>query len=728
MKAEQSLRQSIRMALAAAVCLPALWVGNASAQEEEEAAALERVEVTGSRIRRAAIEGAKPVLSIAREDLDRSGVQSVGDFLQRLTMSGSALNTKFNSSGNFGFPPDGGGVGAGSTQVDLRHLDAKRALVLVDGRRWVNETSASGVGGGVDLNTIPLAIVERIEVLTDGASSIYGSDAIAGVVNIITRKDFDGVAASAYGGGYVEDGDGQTEAYDFSMGKAESSGSLFFNLSYTDQEEVSSADREISRFPIPYTGVRFGSSATPQGRFIFFDPNNDTHGGLCPQIDTDGDSVPDSAFCNITTPDGAGFPGDVPNFPNDFIPFSNALRFNFAPFNLLVTPSERTSAFLQGRHDLTDTATFYAKFLFNNRRSVNRAAPEPIFIGPEAGNGNRLDTIVIDATNPYNPFGFDLDPANGFLLLGRRPLEGGPRIFTQDVDTYYFGAGFEGVLDLGARGFEWDVNYIFSRSEAIQTTQNTYSNRNIALALGPLADCQADPECVPLNLFGGQGADGSGTITQEMLDYIRVTLHDASGQELRSYTANLSGDIADLPAGPLGVAVGYEYRDHDGFYQPDQLSSSGDANGVPSQPTRGGFTVDEFYAEFVVPVLADMPAAELFEFEAAVRSSDYSTFGSTTNSKFGFRWKPGDNWVLRGTLAEGFRAPNIGELFGGISRFDATIEDPCSSDFIAALPPALGTELRNNCTSLGVPTTFFQTNPQIAIQTGGNPDLKPETA
>jgi hypothetical protein len=157
-----------------------------------QAKTLDRVEVTGSRIKQTDKVTSQPVAIITRAQIDQSGVTSIGDFLQQLTASGKALNAKFNSSGNFGYPASGGGIGAGSAQVDLRNLGSQRVLVLVDGIRWVNESSASGVSGSSDLNTIPLAIVDRIEVLEDGASAIYGSDAIAGVINIITRKKFDG--------------------------------------------------------------------------------------------------------------------------------------------------------------------------------------------------------------------------------------------------------------------------------------------------------------------------------------------------------------------------------------------------------------------------------------------------------------------------------------------------------------------------------------------------------
>src|SRR5690606_32466041 len=248
--------------------------------QDEGRAELERVEVTGSRIRQANVEGLNPVQSISRQDLERSGLRNIGDFLQQLTVSGSTINTKFNSSGNFGFPPDGSGVGAGATYLDLRHLGPKRVLVLVDGIRWVNGSSGSGVSNATDLNTIPMAMVERIEILKDGASAIYGSDAIAGVVNVITRRDFDGFVANAYYGEFDE-GDGETLSADISYGMTRERSSAFFTISHTDQQEISAADRSQALFPVPGTGLTRGSSGTPQGRFIFFN-GADTGGGLCP--------------------------------------------------------------------------------------------------------------------------------------------------------------------------------------------------------------------------------------------------------------------------------------------------------------------------------------------------------------------------------------------------------------------------------------------------------------
>ena len=681
--------------------------------QDDESLALDRVEVTGTRIKKAAIEGTSPVTTIDREEIERSGLTSVADLLQDLATSGSTLNTQFNSSGNFGFPPDGSGVGAGSARVNLRHLGEERTLVLVDGKRWVNGSAASGVPSAVDLNTIPLSMVDRIEILEDGASALYGSDAIAGVVNIITRKDFDGLEANAYYGEYFE-GDGATSRFDVSLGKSGTDFNIVLGASYTDQERVSAADREQARFPTPNTGVTRGSSGTPQGRFIFSIPGmTDPSGGLCSPVDSDMDGTPDSYSCNLTTPTGSSFAGGVPSFPGDFIPFTNDERFNFSPFNLVVTPSERTSVFGQGALDLTDNISFYMKAMYTNRESTNQAAPEPIFLGPGAGTGGLADSISISADNPFNPFGIDLDASDNFILLGRRPLEAGPRIFQQDVDTSFIGAGLEGGFDAGTRYFLWDVNFGYSKNQADQTKNGALNIRRIGVALGDPDVCAAEAGCVPLNLFGG-----AGTITPEMLDYIGFVQKDSSENELTYFSANITGDAFDGWAGPIAFAAGVETRELEGSFQPDPIVVAGESNGIPAQPTSGEYDVDEAYLEVNIPLVSGARGAELIDLTAAGRYSDYSTFGSETTTKFTLRWQPNDEFTARATFAEGFRAPGIGELFGSAARFDATLDDPCSTP----------TDFGSNCAQLGVPAGFVQANPQISVTTGGNPDLEPETA
>jgi len=212
------------VSLLAAAILAALPAASAVAQEQDDVQTLQAIEVTGSRIRKAEIEGQVPVQVITAADIEATGLGSIGDVIQRMSVSGSSLNTKFNSAGNFGFPPDGGGVGSGSTTISLRNLGAKRTLILVDGVRWVAESSASGVSAAVDLNTIPASAVDRIEILTDGASSLYGSDAIAGVINIITRKSADGGAARVYFGDHST-GDGSTRQANVSFGASRNQGS-----------------------------------------------------------------------------------------------------------------------------------------------------------------------------------------------------------------------------------------------------------------------------------------------------------------------------------------------------------------------------------------------------------------------------------------------------------------------------------------------------------------------
>ena len=687
-----------------------VWMPAAFAQDVQttgdRAVELEAVQVLGSRIRRADAVESVPVQTVSSEDIAKSGLRTIGEILQELSVSGSALNTKFNSAGNFGFPPDGGGVGSGSTTVSLRNLGAKRTLVLVDGIRWINESSASGVSASVDLNTIPASAVERIELLTDGASSLYGSDAIAGVVNVVTKRSQEGMTVDAYGGDYKLSG-GTTKSASVTFGGKLDKLDMFFDLDYFKQQSISSAEWEQSSYPIPGTGVTFGSSAIPYTRTVFTPPDpSSSYGGLCPIDPASGTSSCD-IVANGTAPDG------VQSFPSDFHAFSTEDRFNFAPYNLLLTPSERKTIFTQLHYTLTPWATAYVKGLYQNRESVNQAAPEPIFIGPGAGTGGLADTVGVDASNPYNPFGVTLDPATNLALATRRPVEGGPRIFTQDVDTFYVSGGFQGSFGFMDRSYDWDVNAVNGRAKATQTVTGTYNIAHIQRALGPVDEC-TDP-CVPLNFFGGEGS-----ITPEMLDYIQFTENDRSEQNLYLWSANLTGPIIDLPAGPLSFATGYENRRLSGYYTPDSIVTAGETNGVPSSPTSGGYSVDELYLELSVPLLADRFLARSLELSLATRYSDYSTFGNTTNNKYGIRWQMFRDLTLRGTFAEGFRAPSIGELYSSASRFDATLEDPCSN----ATDPAIIA----NCTGLGVPTGFEQANTQISVSTGGNSDLDPETS
>ena len=665
-----------RQPLAFAIQLSLLLTlpGIAAAQESAppDPKTLDTVTVTGTRIKRSEVEGRLPVQTLTREDIERTGLTSIGEIVQTLTGSGSALNTKFNSSGNFGFSPNGDGVGAGSAQVDLRHLGPKRVLVLVDGMRWVNESSASGVAAAVDLNTIPLALVERIEVLEDGASSLYGSDAIAGVVNIITRRNFEGGQVTLNYGRYGE-GDGDTTGADFAWGTSGERSNLFLSLSYANQDEVRSADRDISAIPI-----QGGSSRVPGGRFAFTDPNGNSY--------------------DLTTNAGLSNPVYTPNLPScasgiartdgfHCFAFAND-AFNYAPFNLLVTPSERVGVFGQYRFYFDEKTTFYAKALFNRRESTNQA---------------------------FNPFGFQLDGSN-IGTIRRRPSEGGPRIFEQQVDTQYFAAGVEGQLAWGERTMFWDINGAYSSNEAEQTNYGSYNARNIAIALGDPAVCAATAGCTPLDIFG------FGTMTPAMLAYISPAFHDRSKQELTQFTANLSGSLFKLWAGDVEFAAGYEYREYKGSYNPDPQTVRGEYNGVPSLPTSGKYDVNEVFVELNVPLFADTDSGQKLDLSLAGRYSDYSSFGGEFTPKYGLRWQVAEDLLLRASFAKGFRAPSIGELYGSQSRFDALLVDPC------LVPPSAPVGSTAPVVCPGVPVGARQNDPQIPVLTGGNPELQPELA
>ncbi|HET7505873.1 MAG TPA: TonB-dependent receptor, partial [Kofleriaceae bacterium] len=680
----------------------------------------EVIVVTGSRIGDPLGKQA-PVLMLSREDLERTGLTSVGDILQQLPVSGGAINGKFNSSGNFGFPPDGGGIGAGAVEADLRYLGSKRVLVLVDGVRWVNGSSASGVAAATDLNTIPLGIVERIEVLEDGASPIYGSDAIAGVINIITRKEMSGVVANAYTGGFHY-GDGFIQKYDVSWGSTTDKVSMVFAASFLDQRSVSSADRALSNSPIPtLENCEAGcSSATPQGRAVFTDPN--THNTF-----------------NITLNDGTLNDGmTVPAFPSDFHSFHNNDRFNFSPYNLVETPSQRLGAYSAVTYKLSREVNIRGKASFMNRQSVNQAAPEPLFVGPDAGNGNRLDHLSIDATNPYNPFGFTLDANSNLSVVTRRPVEAGPRKFEQNVNTFYTSGGLDGHFDVDGQRFNWDATIAYGLNRGEQRRNNSFNSAKLEEALGPAfqgadgtwhcgtVDHPGQPNCVPFNIFGGQGPDGKGSITKEMLAFTTFTEHDVSEQTVVDAVANITGNLVKLPGGWLAAAAGVEHRRLNGFYEPDAVVAAGDGADVPSQPLSGHYSVSEAYAEVRAPLVAGKPGAELLDVNVAGRVSKYSFLDAEFTGKVGARWKPTKDLIFRGSLGQGFRAPSIGELFGSKSRFDATLTDPCSDFNRPEVDPAI----RQRCIMLGVPAdgSYAQLNPQISVTTGGNRDLQPETS
>ena len=700
------LRDAIKFAIAVGAGAAATS-GVALAQEtEKEATTLDRIEVTGSRIKRTDIETSQPIFSLSRDDIQAQGLTSVGDVIQNITANGSTLNSTFNNGGN------------GETRVSLRNLGPNRTLVLVNGRRWVGGT---GLGGAVDLNTIPTAAVERIEVLKDGASAIYGSDAIAGVVNVILRQNYDGAEANAYIGQY-DKGDGFRQAYDFTVGTSAERWSAMFGIGYVKEEPVMAGDRKISKEPVALTGSSFGSTTTPFGRFA-----------LC-----GGTYNPITGTCSVTQrrPDGTTgqFAYDANESGSNWRPWGEDQDvYNFAPDNYLLTPQERKSVFAAGTLDISDNLRFKTTITYNNRQSEQLLAAMPIVLGSGPGANAQSKTLTISPDSIYNPFGQTVS------RIQRRAIETGGRLFEQDVDTFATNLGLEGSFNIGEKTFDWEAGYFYGENKQNNVTEGLFNVLALKNALGPsMIDTDATRPtfgkpicvgtagqaatiisgCVPMNLLGGVG-----TLTPEMLDNTTFIAHDQLGYKQKSYYANVGGELFDLPGGPLAFSFGLEHRSENGFSQPDALIASGNTTGNAAAPTRGGFSLDEAYLELAIPVLADMPGAKLLDFSVATRYSDYDNVGDTLNSKFGFRWKPFDELMVRGNWSEGFRAPSIAELFTGVADSFPTIADPCA---LAGFPN-LSPDAQARCIAQGVPNNGYdQGNPQIRIDVAGNPALKPE--
>lgn len=708
----------LRGAITFALAMSSTTAGVAVAQEAQQATTLDRIEVTGTRIRQVDTETAQPVLLIDRNDIEKQGFQSVAEILQNITATGTPPISRAQ--------PLSSGEAVGGTFISLRDLGAQRTLILVNGKRLGITTS-----GLQDVSTIPVVSVERIEVLKDGASSIYGSDAIAGVINIITRSNYDGAAGSVYYGQYSQ-GDGATTVADFTMGFTGDRGSLTIGAEYAKEEKVAAADRGYSAYPRSDRHPDFGWTTVGQ------------YGGFV--------SVPADALPGVTYPAASSTnptrsirvilrEGGDPNNKADYrAQNTNSLvttdKTNTNLQTDLRTPQERRSLFINGGYDVTDNVRIRTDFLYSNRDSNRQIAGYPL---------QALAFGVPMAANSYfNPL--DAELANWW----RRTWEV-PRNSASDLTTYRFAAAVEGSFEVGDRYFDWDVGYLYNSNKLVQSGTGNLNLTNARLAVGPSflnADGQvqcgtaATPisfnACQPFNPFLAYGVIGPGGLTdnQALQDFLFPITHNTADTETTVYTANLAGSLFSLPAGDLGFAVGVESRKEEGTFEPDALVQSGNTTDLAQFPTRGDYTVDEIYAELQIPVLADLPGAKELSFSAATRYSDYDTFGDTVNSKFGFKWKPIDQLLIRGTWAEGFRAPTINDLYAGGSQSFDFFTDPCDVQFGASRTNAA---VRANCAGdvpnadtfrqqqQGfVPTTAASSQTPLAFLSGSNDELTPE--
>jgi len=671
-----------------AVAQTGVTSGTADTKGETETQQLEQIEVLGSHIRNVDLETQHPILMLDRTDIQRTGLTSISDIVQAIVANGETLNRNINNND----------FNHGSQEVNLRSLGANRTLVLVNGARWVQETS-----GAVDLSAIPLALVERVEVLLDSASAIYGSDAIGGVINIITRRNYDGGELGAYFGQTDHD-DGRRRAYDLSFGRKGDGWSASGGLEYSRDDPVFAGDRAISAVPVH--GLPPGATGSDFTPFSWL--------------------VPESYLDELFSPNGVplrlidGRPGTSPSDYRFVDP--NQDLYNYAPVNYLQTPQQRRAAFAQARYEISSSLAFSADVLFNQRRSAQQLAPADIAV---IAFDNTPDAITIAPDNVYNPFG---EPV---LVALRRFVESGPRIFQQTDNTRRAHIALDGAFTLVGRDLAWTANISATRSEMHEFTGPYADDSKLAPALGPsfldssgVAHCGTPAApiagCVPLNLFGPPGS-----ITPPMLAYVDAFENNRTRGDSRDFDLHVSSnEVAALPAGPLGFAAGIERRRESGASLLDPLENSGNVNGngETTSSTSGAYTVTEAFVELDAPLLAEKPFARKVDLSIGSRYSDYSNFGGTINSQFGLRWKPIDDLLVRANAAQGFRAPAITELFAGLRQFEGNISDPC--DARNSPTPAI----LARCQALGVPAGVDSDIARNTVDQRGNPDLQPETS
>ena len=722
---------------------------------------IEEVVVTGSRIKRADFTSNAPVATIGSDQIDITGTINTESLLNTMPQMVPGFDRTSNNPGN------------GTATVDLRGLGSSRTLVLVNGTR-ANPTTQ---GGTVDINNIPAALIERVEVLTGGASAVYGSDAVAGVVNFILKDDFSGVSFSQ-SAEQTENGDAALYSTNLTIGANfdDGRGNVAVNLSYTDREDLFQGDRDFSTFaqfdssdangnPILIDG---GSSGVP-GTSIFA-------GGL-------GNISPDN-FGVTFDPDGSVRPFITEGNDNDF--------YNYAPVNYIQLPQERYQATALAHYELMDGHEAYGRVMYTSSRVPQQLAPTPIFqSGTEftldgspfltaqaqaalSGNnagilgvGTRQDRVFADAAgNPATALGAadsgitctncvydsdltDTDPRlnigplqdadgdgiadTGTAFLRRRLREVGPRI----SDDLYTGFQIKGGIRGEIADTTWSYDaYIQEGSVTSSNTQSGNVNRDRfkqALLLdltdptgGTCADTSANgstTDCAPINIFG------EGNISEAGAAFLRTAVAAIGTFDQTVASVNFSGELFEMSGGAVSAAFGYEHQSHAADFRPSQDLAAGTIAGFNGSPASGGaYRVDSYYGELYMPLLRDMAMAEAVDLELAYRSSDYSTVGTVDSFKVSGSWAFNEQVRLRAGFNTAVRAPNIGELFSPQGEGFPGSTDPCAAE---GAPSAA---VQAICVATGVPASVVGSPAinlaagQVRQLSGGNPNLTEEDA
>ena len=693
------LTNSVRLAMAFGAAAATAFSTNAIAQEGADV--VEKIEVTGSRIKRTDMETPVPVAVISREDIAQIGALNVQEVLQYTPITIASQNSSNSTFTN-------SSVGLNTTQ--LRNLDSSRTLVLVNGRRFVSGVTPN-VGYAVDLNAIPTAIIERIEILKSASSAVYGTDAVAGVVNIITRQDFEGVSVNVQSG-ISDDSDREKASFSITSGGTWDTGNAWISIGYDDDKGLNSRDRSFSA----------------RDQAIINDANgNEVIGDIF-------SSFPPQGRVSI---DGGHYNGDGTPFSFAQVPTSEGgLRFNRADFRQLVTPLERKYAAAGLRQEINDDFSVFTEINYNSSETNNSTIePTPFAIHDDAYFQDRGGPFNLSLFNPLVP---ELlrnnilaaDPTRTDFSGGqfvRRMVEFGPRSTDVQRDTIRVASGFDWAIS-----DDWTVNAYMSWGKTQQTQENggqvNVERFTRALDVSRAADgtLQCNDElarlqgCVPANIFG--------TLSAAAVDYIKVPAKVNSSVEQFIMSASIAGETPfELAGGAVSLAAGYEYRYEQGAHSPGDLAQTGASSTNRTAPTSGSFTTKDIFVETRLPVLDNLSV------DLAARYTDHSIVDGNATWNFGVEYTPLEGLMFRGSAARAIRTPNIANLFAGRGETFRNVQDPCNG-----VTATTGGTVAQNCLSIPsvaarVASTGALTLTQVERQStggfvGGNPNVKEETA
>jgi len=670
--------------------------GNAS-----QATTLKSVVVTGSRIRQVDLQNQQPIISIDQQQITSTGKVSVNDVLDQLNFIQTSPSANRQTTQG----------GTSSSYADMRGLGSQRVLVLVNGHRWMTNNS-----GSTDLTTIPSAVIDHIEVLKDGASAVYGSDAVSGVINIITQQNFQGLEANASVGAN-EAGDGVNQKYSVTMGSGVTDkGSIMVNLAYDNEGILWDKTRALTRTPDgPNHPTTSFYLVGPRGSF------QDSQGSYV--LNDVGLNTADLSNYHMVNPSSIPL-ADQYN-PNTVKPFR--------------TPRQTKSIYVQGQYNFTDNISFTSTTMYVEGTAFNQMAGFP-----SQSHFFNLSNGLLSKDSIYNPV--DEDVSVGIDYIDH------PRVVRSNSRSEQEVAGLQGFFSVNGHDWNWDAGLNYSKTSAVSTTQNNLNYGYMAQAMGPsFIDANGNPtcgvpgspiaNCIPLNYLGGEQAIAANPA---LADKVFIMSEVNTVNKDMSYNANITGGLFNIPiGGEVAFAAGVEHRSLTGSSVPDAYTQSGLSSNNVAAGTSGGYVVNSAYGELSLPVLKDFTGAKLLSFDLASRYSHYSNFGGTTNSKFSVEYKPIDDLMIRMNYAQAFRAPTISDIDQGLSQGFGSFTDPCDAVFGANV---YGASVHAACTaSLAAagyanPSAFRQqtlTGGAIAapnqqtknpFYSGGTPGLQPETA